>query len=247
MTKALLITISIFLLFGSWQTCKAQQELLIDYPTIPGATKPGAEGIEGRELPEFIKYIYLFALGAVGITALIAMLIGALMYVFSSGKPDKMADAKDRIISAILGIILLLVSVLILQTINPDLIRIGLTLPTIPLIPNGGNGEDVCECGQEVQSATNIPEGTSNKDQWCQQYVQDNCPSRASTCGITDVSQDSYTGTWWCNWKAIWSAQFGPGYCSDCNVSSGVCLRYFNNTLLKPCSSPGTTCSANCL
>jgi len=134
MKKILIITISIFFLLGIWQSCQGV-ELLLKYPKI-GTSTPTSEG-----LPGFIKYIYLFALGAVGIIALLSILIGAIMYVFSAGNPSKASDAKDRIMSALLGILILLAAVLILRTINPDLVNIGFELPEIkPISPGGGGG-----------------------------------------------------------------------------------------------------------
>ena len=239
MKKIIIITISILLLLGFWQTVQAV-DLLLDYPNIPGA----GEIEEASTLPEIIRYIYMFALGAAGFVALLAILIGAIMYIFSAGKPDKAKDAKDRIMSALLGILILLASVLLLRTINPDLVNIGFILPEITPTTDAGN--IMCECSQQVQSATNVPEGTSDRDQWCQQYVQNNCPSNAVSCSVVGMDQ-AYTGTWWCNWKAMWSAQFEMRPCTDCRVDGWVCSRYFNNALLTPCSSAGTTCSANCL
>lgn len=123
MKKIIIITsiTSVFLFFGFWQSCQAI-DLLIDYPQIPGVETPGP----GSTLPELIGYIYMFALAAAGFVALIAILIGAIMYIFSAGNPTKAKDAKDRIFSALLGILILLASVLILRTINPDLVNIGL-------------------------------------------------------------------------------------------------------------------------
>jgi len=126
MKKISIIIISFLLLLGFWQIAQGT-ELLLDYPNIPNAQKPG----ETTNLPEIIKYIYLFALGAAGVVALLAILIGAIMYIFSAGNPSKASDAKDRILSALLGIIILLISVLLLRIINPDLINIGFILPEI--------------------------------------------------------------------------------------------------------------------
>ncbi|GAH90926.1 unnamed protein product, partial [marine sediment metagenome] len=55
--------------------------MLLDYPNIPGA----GEIEEASTLPEIIRYIYMFALGAAGFVALLAILIGAIMYIFSAG------------------------------------------------------------------------------------------------------------------------------------------------------------------
>lgn len=143
--KIILIAIlCLFLLLGLWQGCQAVELLIKDYPTISGQTLTGESG-----LPEVIKYIYLFGLGAAGFVALLAILIGAIMYVFSAGRPDKAKDAKDRILSALLGILILLASVLILRTINPDLINIGLTLEEIKPVSTGEETQWYCHgcCG----------------------------------------------------------------------------------------------------
>jgi len=96
----------------------------IKYPEIGGETIG-----ETSSIPGLIRYIYLFALGIVGFTALLSIVIGAFQYTTSAGNPTAIKNAKDRIISAILGIILLLSAVLILNTINPDLVKFELTLP----------------------------------------------------------------------------------------------------------------------
>jgi len=130
MKKVLFITISVITLLGVWQTCQAAK-LLLDYPTISG-TKLTSES----SIAEIIRYIYMFALGAAGFVALLAILIGAILYITSAGNPSKASDAKDRIFSAILGIIILLASVLILGIINPDLVNIGFKLPEMkPVLP----------------------------------------------------------------------------------------------------------------
>jgi hypothetical protein len=108
-------------------------DLLLDYPEIPGAETPG----KTTSLPEMIKYIYMFAIGISGVTALLVILVGAVQYATSAGNPTKAGEAKDRIFSAILGILILLASVLILRTINPDLIILDISLPSL----GGGSGE----------------------------------------------------------------------------------------------------------
>jgi hypothetical protein len=173
----ILITFSILLFFGFWQICGAQQELLLDYPDIPGVPKPG-EAPASQELPQLIKYIYFFALGAVGFVALLAIIIGAIMYVLSAGNPTKMADAKDRILSAVLGVLLLLATVLILRTINPDLVRFRLSLePIIPVV-DGGEGTTACFC------VTGMGEETFQE---C--YSQDECNSSCAS-----ICQSEYNG-----------------------------------------------------
>lgn len=136
--KIIILIIPLLVLLASFgHICYAQQQLLLDYPEIASMSLTTES-----TLPEVIRYIYIFALAAVGVVALLSMLIGAVQYVLSAGNATKASDAKDRIFSAVLGIILLLASVMILRTINPDLVNIGFTLPTIrvPFTPGGGGG-----------------------------------------------------------------------------------------------------------
>ena len=98
-------------------------ETLINYPEINGTDLTW-----GTSLPDIIKYVYLFSVGICGAVALLSILIGAIKYVGAAGNPSKMSDAKEQIFSAILGVIILLSSYLILNTINPDLVNFNLNL-----------------------------------------------------------------------------------------------------------------------
>ena len=98
-----------------------------DYPEIPGVPKPS----EASSLPEYIKYLYLFGLGIVGVSALLAIVIGAFSYVTSAGSAQQASKAKDQILSALFGILLLLSAWLLLHTINPDLTKWKINLPEL--------------------------------------------------------------------------------------------------------------------
>ena len=191
----------------------------------------------------------MFALAAVGVVALLAMLIGAVKYVLSAGNPSKASDAKDQIFSAIIGIILLLASVMILRIINPDLVTIGFTLPTISGTGGSGGGggsNHYCQCTLNQRFYVIAPD-QSNPTSSCQQYIADNCPSNATSCALSNTYQNTYTHEWMCDWQTTWSARFGPLACTNCNINTHPCSSYFNNTIHVPCSSAGATCSANCL
>ncbi len=118
MKKSIFFIVTIFVLLIIAQNCLAL-ELLLDYPTISGKDLGDTSSI-----PDLISYIYKFALGACGITALVSIIIGAAQYAFSAGDSSKAGDAKDRITSALLGVLILLFSYLILNTINPDLVSL---------------------------------------------------------------------------------------------------------------------------
>lgn len=104
------------------------QGLEIDYPETFGQ--------EPTNIPEYINYIYNFALGAVGIVAILMLTIGGIKLLSSSGSPEKIKDAKDQIKQAIIGLALVFLIFFILNTINPDLVVIRLPeLPEVSLTP----------------------------------------------------------------------------------------------------------------
>ena len=85
------------------------------YPVV------GGEEITSEEdLPGYILYVFNFAFLAAGVLAFILLIYGGFRYVTSAGNPTIMKDAKDQIISVIIGIVVLLGSYLILVEINPS-------------------------------------------------------------------------------------------------------------------------------
>lgn len=173
MKKIIIITISISLLVVIGQNVQAA-ELLLDYPTIPGAGKLG-EG-EASTLPGIIRYIYLFSLGIVGFIALLSILIGAIKYTTAAGNVSQVEDAKKQIKEALLGILILLAAVLILNIINPDLINIGFKLPEIKTTLKGCFAKN--ECLNKCKSICKKPENAL-----CTIVLDtETCPENQSAC-----------------------------------------------------------------
>ena len=75
-------------------------------------------------LPSYISYLFIFGLSLISILALSQMIIGGIMYILAAGNAAKVEDAKDTIFQALLGVGILLVSYLLLRTINPDLVNL---------------------------------------------------------------------------------------------------------------------------
>lgn len=98
---------------------KAQVRLETGLPNIPGGQLPARD-----ELPAYIKYLFLFGLGSISFLALAQMIIGGIMYILAAGNATKVEDAKDTIFQALLGVGILIVSYLLLRTINPDLVNL---------------------------------------------------------------------------------------------------------------------------
>lgn len=80
-------------------------------------------------LPVLVKYFYGWLIFLGGLAAFISLVIAGFQYLTSAGDPGKMGDAMSRIKSAGLGLVLLLASVLILNTINPQLTQLKMSGP----------------------------------------------------------------------------------------------------------------------
>jgi hypothetical protein len=94
-------------------------------PKIPGMADPT------KGIPELISFVYGFALWIVGIAVFVQIVAGGAGWLLAMGKSSEIEKAKKKITNAILGLILLLSSYVILNTINPDLVENAFILPGI--------------------------------------------------------------------------------------------------------------------
>jgi len=70
----------------------------------------------------YIETLYAWMLGIVGLASLFALVYGGILYIFS-GAIESTAEAKRWITNALWGLLLAAISWLILNTINPELVR----------------------------------------------------------------------------------------------------------------------------
>lgn len=96
------------------------QETQIDWPTSP----MGTDLTPTTEFHELIQYIYEWGISLGGIFVFIMLVFAGMKYLTSAGDPGKMKAALEKIRSAILGLVLLLTSFIILNTINPELTQL---------------------------------------------------------------------------------------------------------------------------
>ncbi|KKS44706.1 MAG: hypothetical protein UV48_C0008G0013 [Candidatus Azambacteria bacterium GW2011_GWA2_42_9] len=119
MKKYIFITILLLTVSYTLYAAIAQVKLEMGLPNIPGGQIPA-----GREFPDYINYLFLFGLGLITIVALAQMMIGGLKYILAAGNVGTMEDAKKQIQQALIGMAVLLLSYLLLRTINPDLVSL---------------------------------------------------------------------------------------------------------------------------
>lgn len=86
-------------------------------------TTPTGYGNEPQTPQGYLSALYNFMLGLVGVAAMGSIVYGGVLYIISAGSPSRVGEAKTAIWNGIIGILVAGFGYLILQTINPDLIK----------------------------------------------------------------------------------------------------------------------------
>ncbi|HVN26584.1 MAG TPA: pilin [Candidatus Paceibacterota bacterium] len=96
-------------------------------PTPISLSFPGQYIVTTSTPPGYlISNFYHFMILAGALIALGAIVYGGIKYVISAGNPSGQSDAKERLADAFLGLTLLVCAYLVLYTINPNLVELGL-------------------------------------------------------------------------------------------------------------------------
>lgn len=106
-------------------------------PDVPGAPDPTGG------IPQLIAFIYGFALWIVGVLVFLQITRAGVMWLLAAGNASKIGSAKSLMTNAIVGLIVLLSSVVILNTINPTLTQNSFQLPKFEGSTPGINPADV--------------------------------------------------------------------------------------------------------
>ncbi|GAI30831.1 unnamed protein product, partial [marine sediment metagenome] len=123
LSKKIILTslFAVFLISTISNFSFAQRGLEVEYPEVEGI-RPQDTSIG---LPSYVKYIFNFSLALAGLVVFIVLVYAGFRYLTSAGDPTKMGDARNQIFAAFLGLAVLLGSYLILTTINPQLVFLG--------------------------------------------------------------------------------------------------------------------------
>jgi len=85
-------------------------------------------------IAQYITLLYDLASSAAAIIAVVVIMFGGFMWATSAGNEQRITSAKETIISAVVGLILVLGSYVILNFINPQIVSLGgLDILKIPL------------------------------------------------------------------------------------------------------------------
>jgi len=106
--------------FAGFLDCDDQFTSFTDFEG--GLNTPDSEGFDSsltqaKDARTFIKNIANFALGFLGIIAMMVIIYSGYMYVIAAGDEDKMNKGKSGITSAVIGIVIILSSFAIVNTV----------------------------------------------------------------------------------------------------------------------------------
>jgi uncharacterized membrane protein YgcG len=130
----LLFIISVyFLQFGVYIANAAMVNFtpLAPLPNIPAT---------GVSLSEYIAVIFKIGLGLAGVFAVLMIVIAGIEYIGGASKPSTREDARKKIWNAIWGLIIALIAWLLLNAINPNLLKTGLNIQPTTATSGGSGG-----------------------------------------------------------------------------------------------------------
>jgi len=240
MKTKLILTLIIFLgfvlAFANLASAKVEWTPLVEIPGMPSGAAP---------LGGYLVSLYNFLLAAVGIIAMVMIVYGGFRYMTSAGNPATMADAKDIVYSSIIGLALALLSWIIVNTINPELIFTtgpGMPSANLPSVSIGGNVPPSCAYG----SLSRV-EGPEPDECHCIGWSELPPPGRDCRAFKSDFD--------WCNTlnceRPITADDVGCG-CGSTTVGASDVGKYccaFTNSLYNPAvppADPDSTCKAAC-
>jgi len=120
----ILITTFIFSVFPTFAEDIPQEREPFEYKLMVPLPTPEGTVSTTTGIVDYIKTLYFFGIGLSGIIAMILIVIAGFQWVTAAGKMSTITQAKSRISNAIFGLVILLASYLILNTINPALVNL---------------------------------------------------------------------------------------------------------------------------
>lgn len=114
---------------------------------------PGLNGQFTTQVKDFGEYFlafYIFFVGVIGILATVMAMYGGYKWITAGGNASRIAQAKESISGAVIGVVLALTSFLLLNTINPALVRVQ--VPNLEVIGRVGQPTSIfCDDTEAVE------------------------------------------------------------------------------------------------
>lgn len=128
MRRVFVFALSILLLFvlnfSFPKTYAASSAPCAEYENEKCLAIDTAIGRISTEPQAFVQFIFSFVLGLAGGIALILIIISGYKFMVSRGNPEAVKAATERLTSAVIGLLFIILSFVILQVIGVDILRI---------------------------------------------------------------------------------------------------------------------------
>lgn len=98
--------------------------------TLTLSTKIGNLETVG-DLGTYVQAVYSWMINGAFLFAVVMMMVGGLQYALGAASKEQVTKAKKRIKDGIIGLVLLLCAVLIVQTVNPQLLKLQIPRPSL--------------------------------------------------------------------------------------------------------------------
>lgn len=98
-----------------------------DYQPLATITDPFGKPVDTTNFPAYLQSIYTIAIGAVFVMGVVIFIIAGFEKI-GSESVFKKSDANSRMTSALIGLAIALGSYILLQTINPDLLKFNINI-----------------------------------------------------------------------------------------------------------------------
>jgi len=213
--------------FAQDQQAKTPQDICKDASNIWLQTYiPGGIGQCVKGFPEYLRALYNLFIGVVGILAVIMIMAGGFQWLLAAGNTQRISGAKTTIISAIMGLVLALMSYTMLSLINPKLTilqlrgikKVTLKLALGNFCPKDGKNMVAESIGQSVQTIPADAYKISSSQAECGKtyFIQG---EKGNTCDGTKCPGSKYCYERMCFEEKI----FGK---ISCQTNDGKCVDY---------------------
>lgn len=126
----------------------------IIYTTPAASTAAGS----GGDLNAWLGTFYIWAIGIGGALAILMIAMAAIDYASSGGDVEKMNGAKEKIVGAVIGLLLLILTYLIVNALHTEAPDTGSTKTTTPAINPSGTESGVLKPSPENPQGESLPD-----------------------------------------------------------------------------------------
>ncbi|MBI2609780.1 hypothetical protein HYW53_01215 [Candidatus Giovannonibacteria bacterium] len=122
-------------------------------------TQKTSGSVQEKDFLGWARFLFPLGLSAAAILAVLMIVIGGIQMMGSFGNVALRTQAKEKIYSALFGLAIAVLSFLILYTINPQLLKMQISVPALQItelnkFESGGNVEQYQTGGPEAKICT---------------------------------------------------------------------------------------------